>query len=64
MICSKCGGKSKIVDTVNVSDTNETYRKHRCVDCGRVFYTSETEVVPVGDYAYKWYDNYRKKKEN
>lgn len=63
MTCNKCGGKSKIVDTVNVKDDNETYRKHKCVECGRVFYTTEIEIVPDDLYIDNWYDNYRKKKE-
>ena len=43
MICTKCGGKIRVVDTYH-SNNNEIYRRRKCDDCGRGFYTVEFEV--------------------
>lgn len=43
MVCSKCGGKVKVDMVVKNEDKNEIYRKRKCKNCGRYFYTMEFE---------------------
>ena len=49
MTCPFCGGKSKIEKTC--SNTEEIYRRRSCLECGYVFYTTETEST--SDEFYK-----------
>ena len=43
MICPKCKGKLRTIDTVNTPD-NEVYRRRHCKECGYEFYTIEFEA--------------------
>ena len=58
MVCPKCSGKVRVIDNVRVD--NDIYRKRRCVDCNRVFFTAEFEVEYDGVFKYEWNSNYRK----
>ena len=40
MVCPKCGGKPRVLETV--SRNNITYRYKKCNVCGHQFYTDET----------------------
>lgn len=41
MVCSKCGGKLKVMQTVHDTDNNETHRRKKCKSCGKLIYTRE-----------------------
>ena len=41
MDCSRCGGRTKVLDSRSVEEG--TFRKRICEGCGRIFYTSEYE---------------------
>lgn len=47
MICPRCSGKLKVVDTRNIKKDNSIIRRKRCLNCGTLYYTKEKEV----DYA-------------
>ena len=42
MLCPKCGGKSKVVNTRPVD--NKRVRFRRCLKCKTYFYTLETHI--------------------
>ena len=42
MICPKCEGKTRVVDSRGVE--LNTYRKRECKECGNIFITEETEI--------------------
>lgn len=44
MICPKCGGKISVVQTIQNKETNETYRRKKCMFCRYLFYTIEYEI--------------------
>lgn len=44
MKCPNCNGKTTVTDTVHRDDTNETYRKKKCLNCGHTFYTVEFDI--------------------
>ncbi len=44
MICPKCNGKLKVVDTRNIKKDNSIIRRKRCLSCGALYYTKEKEV--------------------
>lgn len=41
MDCSRCGGRTKVLDSRSVEEG--IFRKRICEGCGRVFYTAEYE---------------------
>lgn len=41
MYCRECGGKTIVMDTRSFE--NEVYRKRKCINCDRKFYTAEIE---------------------
>lgn len=43
MKCPKCGGEIKLLESIN-TPSNEIYRKRKCKDCKKIFYTIEFEV--------------------
>lgn len=43
MTCPECGGKIRTLETAQIG-TEETYRRKKCVDCGRTMFTIEFEV--------------------
>ena len=43
MKCPKCGGEVKLLESIN-TPSNEIYRKRKCKDCKKIFYTIEFEV--------------------
>lgn len=45
MECTKCEGKTKVVDTRRFAGTQ--YRKRKCLVCGNIFWTSEEEADPL-----------------
>lgn len=59
MTCPRCGGKVRVIDSVNDPDENEIYRKRKCEDCELVFYTSECEVRADTYFRSKWYRYHR-----
>ena len=62
MKCPKCGGKVRVVDNVQNSIDNETYRRRICESCNYNFYTSEMEIEPTERFFEDWSKNYRKHK--
>lgn len=44
MICPLCNGKLKVVDTRNIKKDNSIIRRKRCLNCGALYYTKETEI--------------------
>ena len=54
MKCQKCGSKLKVLDTV-YPDENKTYRRRRCPDCDRIFYTCEYMVTIDKEFMDEWY---------
>ena len=60
MRCHKCKGESRVIDSVHTSD-NENYRKRKCLECGRIFYTCEYMVYPNEEFMEEWYASHRKK---
>lgn len=47
MDCSRCGGRTKVLDSRSVEEG--TFRKRICEGCGRVFYTAEYEEDEAKD---------------
>jgi transcriptional regulator NrdR family protein len=62
MICPECGGKSNIVDQVNVPD-GDVYRRHKCKVCGVVFHTVEYPIIENDKFKNEWKKHYRKSKK-
>ena len=44
MVCSKCGGETKVIETVQNTRDNVIHRMRKCETCRRNFYTTELEV--------------------
>jgi len=44
MICPKCKGKTRVVETRFYDIENEIYRRRKCIDCDNSFFTVEFEV--------------------
>ena len=65
MICTQCGSKLEVVDTVR--DDDDVYRRRRCKACGKLVYTLESEVEPNAEYHSNWnnlvYNSRNKNKE-
>lgn len=59
MKCSKCGGKVHVTDVVHTSQ-NEIYRRRKCVNCGNMYYTTESITRPDSDFLEEWSASYRK----
>lgn len=53
MTCPDCGGKTRTVDTAQTQN-NETYRRKKCLECGRLIFTIEYEVEPDEQYRKDW----------
>jgi transcriptional regulator NrdR family protein len=63
MNCSKCDSTRICVKDVVHDTTNKiTYRKRRCLDCGKIFYTVETEVPYVDGISSRWNRHHRSNK--
>lgn len=58
MKCPKCEGKARNIDTVQTKD-GETYRRRKCLDCGRIFYTCEYVVTLDAEFMEKWRASHR-----
>jgi predicted Zn finger-like uncharacterized protein len=56
--CPECSSKVYVVDSVNTPD-NKILRKRKCVLCGHIFYTSESEAAKDVNFKYEWNANYR-----
>jgi transcriptional regulator NrdR family protein len=44
MKCARCGGESRVLDTVDITTADNTYsvrRRRRCLQCKHDFHTSE-----------------------
>ena len=54
MICPKCGGKSGVRDTIQNPDNCETYRRLKCLECGNIFYTTESVIDYNETFGNKW----------
>lgn len=52
MTCSDCGGHTKVMDTVTIA--NEVYRRRRCLNCNKLFFTEEIDVGYKCDVRYKF----------
>lgn len=61
MVCPKCGGEIRAIDTLQASH-NETFRYKKCLDCGHKIYTVEFEVEPNSRFKKEW--NFYLKKRN
>ena len=44
MLCTKCKGKLRTIQTVRDIDTNDVYRQKECRECGHEMYTCEFET--------------------
>lgn len=44
MLCTKCKGKLKTIQTVRDTETNEVMRYKRCRECNHEMYTCEFEI--------------------
>lgn len=53
MICSRCSGSLRVIDTRHVSD-NRTYREKKCSDCGQTTWTIEYEVIDTPKFVAEW----------
>lgn len=60
MKCPNCGGKNYVCDTVHNYKTNEIYRRRKCTECKKVFYTVEFEIELTKDVR-ESLSEYRKK---
>ena len=63
MICQKCKSQVHTIDVAQNTDTNDIYRKKKCLSCGYTFYTIE-KVVKFNDRKFqeKW-DKYHRDNE-
>ena len=60
LMCPECGcEKHKVVDAAHNTNTNEYYRKCRCADCGKQFFTVEFEVEYDEHMKNTWNKHYR-----
>lgn len=59
MTCPNCQHKTEVKDVVTDIDRNEIYRKRRCPNCGRAFYTIEFEIVFDEDVHEIWQKYHR-----
>lgn len=60
MTCPKCQStRLGVMDSVNNNDANETYRKRKCLECGKIFYTAEFEVEYGEMFANDWNKHHR-----
>lgn len=60
MICKDCGSnKIKVIDNVS-TPSGDVYRKRKCPDCKREFYTIEKETDLDGFTRNKWNAYHRK----
>lgn len=59
MICPRCGGKVRVLDSVNNAEENEIHRKRKCNDCELVFYTTEYETRPDPRFRLDWFRHHR-----
>jgi transcriptional regulator NrdR family protein len=62
MKCSKCSGKVKVLDTIHSAE-NEIYRRRKCLECGRIFFSTEFEVETTADFLDEYHKSYRTTKE-
>ena len=53
MKCPKCGLKPAMQNQLTSSE-NETYRKYKCHECGRTFFTVEFEVDQTKEFKEMW----------
>lgn len=44
MICTRCGSKIGVLNTIKNTGVNEVYRLRKCRGCGYTFYTLEYEI--------------------
>lgn len=55
MICPYCNSKSTVChETRSNDDDNENYRKRKCHDCGRDFYTVEFVAEENESFVKAW----------
>ena len=59
MVCPKCGGKTTVIDNVFNPETNEHYRKRRCLDCNYLCFTMEFVVEYTRQFDKEWYGHHR-----
>ena len=52
MICRKCKSQVHTIDVVQNTDTNDIYRKKKCLSCGYTCYTFE-KVVKFHDRKFQ-----------
>lgn len=46
MSCPECNAKTTVIDGSNNFNENELYRKRKCLNCGKTYYTIESIVSP------------------
>lgn len=49
IVCPKCGGKTKNIDSRTMESINAQYRKRECLECGCRFKTFEN-IVKGSEY--------------
>lgn len=58
MVCPKCEGEARVVDTVKTPE-NEVYRRRKCVKCDHGFYTVEFEADVTDKFRSEWTEHHR-----
>ena len=67
MTCPFCGGKAKVVDSA--SNTEEVVRKRKCLDCGKLNFTTERDIEAwkgadfINEYKYKKYRELKQREQ-
>lgn len=54
MKCPRCGGRIKVIETADITSSNEIYRKRKCDECAYIFYTAEFEVEHDKKFIKEW----------
>lgn len=55
--CPECKSNKVVsVEEVRTAE-NEAYRRNRCIECGRMFYSLETEIEADKQMRYIWRKN-------
>lgn len=63
MNCPLCNGNTRVTDCILMEEEN--YRKRKCKDCGKIFFTLEFEAIENEDFKKTWRKHYRgRKNEN
>lgn len=64
MTCPRCGGRVAVCNNAHNTDTNEIYRKRKCLACGHRIATIEFEVEQDENFKREWSKYLRCNKPN